>query len=140
MTCMTNCGDGSWCCPVTALFLAAAADLKPIYGGPEAGVSVVVRPAPCHPPGVYRDLARYSLHLPVCGGRRAPCRLPLCPTLTQPDAPINSLNGKLYMSPSGFCNIEIVEPRDPFLPVDTYAYTIIPSCVPTAHSPLRPWA
>lgn len=42
------------------------------------------------------------------------------------------------MSPSGFCNIEIVEPRDPFVRGDTHAYTIIPNSGEAAHSPLRP--
>lgn len=64
--------------------------------------------------------------------------LPLCPTLARPDVPITSLNSGSYMSPSGFCNIEIVEPRDPFVLRDTHAYTVIPSPVDVAHSPFWP--
>ncbi|MPC19743.1 G1/S-specific cyclin-D1 [Portunus trituberculatus] len=36
----------------------------------------------------------------------------------------------------GFCNIEIVEPRDPFVLRDTHAYTVIHSPGEVAHSPL----
>lgn len=75
VTCMSYGGEGSWCRRPPPAPPMAAADPKPIYGGPGAGgASVAARPAPCHPPGDYRDQARYSRHLPVCGGRRAPRR------------------------------------------------------------------
>lgn len=58
VTCMTNCWKDSWCLPLLGLLHPAEADPEPIYSraGP-GGALVVVRPAPCHSPGDYRDLA-----------------------------------------------------------------------------------